>query len=72
MISSWNKGLYVCKYLVDLIAFNAHNPEDDYDSKTKLSVIPLSYIIMKRKHRIDRGSEPLFRNITLRLFVLKI
>ena len=61
MISSWNKGLYVCKYLLDLIGFNADKPEDYYNSKIKLSVIPLSYIIMKRKHGIDRGSEPLFR-----------
>ena len=34
MISSWNKGLYVYKYLLDLIGFNADKPEDYYDSKT--------------------------------------
>ena len=38
----------MCKYLLDLIEFNADKPEDyydrNYDSKTKLSIISLSYI----------------------------
>ena len=37
----------MCKYLLDLIGFNTDDPEDYYDSnynsKTKLSIISLSY-----------------------------
>ena len=33
----------MCKYLLDLIEFNVDKPEDYYDSKTKLSIISLSY-----------------------------
>ena len=33
----------MCKYLLDLIGFNVDKTEDYYDSKTKLSIILLSY-----------------------------
>ena len=33
----------MCKYLLDLIGFNVDKTEDYYDSKTKLSIIFLSY-----------------------------
>ena len=37
----------MCKYLLDLIRFNADETEDDYNSKTKLSIILLSYSKLK-------------------------
>ena len=33
----------MCKYVLDLIGFNVDKHEDYYDSKTKLSIILLSY-----------------------------
>ena len=33
----------MCKYLLDLTGFNADKPKYYYDSKTKLSIISLSY-----------------------------
>ena len=46
----------MCKYLVNLIGFNADEPEDYYDSnhnsKMKLSSISLSYINIDRLTKI--------------------